>query len=65
MDFLVLVDVTKKRPKKSGWLVITSKFGEPVLRKFAIKEFDLAAALVLQRAPTIGPLANVSPLVNL
>ena len=43
-------------------MVITSKFGEPVLRKFAIKEFDLAAALVLQRAPTIGPPANVSPL---
>ena len=43
-------------------MVITSKFGEPVLRKFAIKEIDLAAALVLQRAPTIGPPANVSPL---
>ena len=56
------VNVTLKKAKKSGWLVITSKFGKPVLRKIAIKEFDLAAALVLQRAPTIGPPANVSPL---
>ena len=41
-------------------VIITSNFGELVLRKIAIKEFDLAAALVLQRAPTIGPPAKAS-----